>query len=553
MHWALLFWASLVVGDVHDYARPLDAKKIDQPTLDAETYGEKKLIKREGDGLRITVAPGNDETGWKTPQALKIGGDFTITAGFIVHKLPKPAQDDGVAVGMSIATQNLDQPEATLVRLTETTDATVYRSIDKPANNPQQMMMMQFPGAGMQRGGKPPKPPRKTFRASGDSFRLELRREGSIVRYHVLDRESSSARYIGQVEFGTNDVAGVKLFASNRNGAEPLDVVLVNMTIRADRITGLGTEVRTVFGEVIHGEPTAIEDGKLIIGGPPKTPTPAPMADLPANVFAIAAAIKPAGTPPLAVAKPDPTKPANATAVKAPEPAVATAKGPEAKAGATDATAKAAAPAKVEPKARVPLGEIEEIAFERALNLAGRVVGQPNLDFTMPGAGDSKDGAPGAKPVAKADDVLAPPPGTVAAKKIPKLEPKPNGICDLYVTLSNLRNVAVKQVTINAQTAKGPTAWRLDTSDSNDWPLLLRRAGTESWADLFLEPPAGDLNGKDLTVNVMYADGQNGNVAIKVDKKIDPKLAFDPKAPAPSLDARIYLIGDEQLFGRIEA
>ena len=115
MHWALLFWASLVVGDVHDYARPLDAKKIDQPTLDAETYGEKKLIKREGDGLRITVAPGNDETGWKTPQALKIGGDFTITAGFIVHKLPKPAQDDGVAVGMSIATQNLDQPEATLV------------------------------------------------------------------------------------------------------------------------------------------------------------------------------------------------------------------------------------------------------------------------------------------------------------------------------------------------------------------------------------------------------------------------------------------------------
>ena len=159
------------------------------------------------------------------------------------------------------------------------------------------MMMMQFPGGGMQPGGKPPKPPRKTFRASGDTFRLELRREGPTVRYHVLDGESGSARYIGQVELGTNDIAGVKLFASNRNGAEAVDVVLVDLTIRADRISGLGTEVRTVFGEVIRGEPTAIEDGKLIIGGPPKAPPPAPPASLPANVFAIAETTKPADSP----------------------------------------------------------------------------------------------------------------------------------------------------------------------------------------------------------------------------------------------------------------
>jgi NPCBM/NEW2 domain/Protein of unknown function (DUF1583) C domain len=569
MHRALLLWASLLVGDVHDYSRPLDAKKLDQATFDAEVYGEKKLIKRENDGLRITLAPGDPETGWKTPQALKIGGDFTITASFVAHKLPKPAQEDGVAVGLSIATQNLDQPDATFVRVTETSGVTVYRSIDKPGNNPQQpqmqmqmQMMMRFGGGGMQPDGKPPKPPRKTFRASGETFRLELRREGPTVRYHVVDGESGSARYIGQVELGTMDIAGVKMFASNRNGAEAVDVVLVDLTVRADRISGLGTEVRTVFGEVIRGEPTAIEDGKLIIGGPPKAPPPAWPASLPANVFAIAETTKPADSPAPVAAKPDPAKPAVAIAVKEPGVtvvkeatgvAVAKEKGPDAKTNAAGAAANASPPPKVEPKARLPLGEVEEIAFERALNLAGRVLGQPNLDFTMPGAGDSKDAAAGAKPVATADDVLAPPPGTVAAKKIPKLEPKPNGICDLHVTLSNLRNVAIKQVMINTQTDKGPTAWRLDTTDSNDWPLLLRRAGTEPWADLFLEPPAGDLNGKALTVNVMYADGQNGNASVQVDKKIDPKLAFDPKAPAPSLDARVYLTGDEQLFGRIEA
>src|SRR4029077_12935815 len=143
--------------------------------FDAEVYGEKKLIKRENNGLRITLAPGDPETGWEAPQTLKIGADFTITPSFVAHKLPKPAQEDGVAVGLSIATQNLDQPDATFVRVTETSGVTVYRSIDQPGNNPQQQqqmqmqmqmqMMMQLGGGGMQPDGKPPKPPRKTFRA----------------------------------------------------------------------------------------------------------------------------------------------------------------------------------------------------------------------------------------------------------------------------------------------------------------------------------------------------------------------------------------------------
>src|SRR5262249_37819819 len=78
------------------------------------------------------------------------------------------------------------------------------------------------------------------------------------------------------------------------------------------------------------------------------------------------------------------------------------------------------------------------------------------------------------------------------------------------------------------------------------------RAGAETWADLFLEPPAGDLKGKDLTVSITYADGQSGNATIKSEKPSNPKLAVDPKAPPPSIDARIYLTGDEQLFGKFE-
>lgn len=562
MHCAVLLLASLYAADVRDYARPLDARRLNQATLDAESFGEKKKIKREDDGLRVTISPGESETGWRTPQALKIGGDFTVTATFVVRKLPKPAQEDGVAVGLAIATQNLDQPDATLVRLTETDGTSVYRSIEKATNAPQPGMVMMQPGMPMQQpGGKPPKPPRKTFRARGETFVLELRREGPTVGYYVLDGESDTSRYLGQVQLGTNDVAGVKLFASDRNGADAVDVVLRALAVRADRISGLGTEVRTVFGQIVRGEPTAIKDGKLVIGAPagaspasplapdPKAGEPRPGSPSGGATPAVAAAAVVAPTP---AAGPNP---APVEAVKSPEPRDATAV-KEKDAGkakpddATSAKAKAAAPPKVEPKATIPLDEVEVIAVEKASTLSGRVLGQPNLDFTMPGVAEDKDGK--AKGAAKADDVLAPPPGTVAAAKIPKLEPKPNGICDLHLTLSNLRTAAVKQVTITAQTDKGPTAWRLDTSDSRDWPLVLRRAGTESWADLYLEPPAGDLKGKDLTVNVTYGDGQNANATVKVEKSTDPKRAFDPKAPAPSLDARVYLTGGEQLFGKFE-
>ena len=52
-------------------------------------------------------------------------------------------------------------------------------------------------------------------------------------------------------------------------------MLLRDLTIRADRINGLGTTVRNVYGEVIYADPTAIEDGVLVLGGPPKSPPPA--------------------------------------------------------------------------------------------------------------------------------------------------------------------------------------------------------------------------------------------------------------------------------------
>ena len=547
---AAILWLGLGSVGAGDYVRPLGAKALEQTALDAEGFGEKKSLKREDDGLHVTVAPGQPEAGWKTPQALRIGGDCTISATLVIRKLPKPGQDDGAAVGLAVATQNIDQPEATLVREIEAAGADIYRPIEKGgAPNPmmaQQMVMFDPFGGGPM--GKPPKPPRHTFPARGATIHLELRREGQTLRYQVRDDLAAKPRELGHFNLGPGDIAGVKVFASNRTGTEPVDVVFRDVTIHAERISGLGTAVRSVWGKVVHGDPTAIEGTTLVVGGPAPTP-PAQPFERPGR----------GGTPGRARSRrhrhtagphhhrrpPPATKPATG-----PAKAVGEAGRPAATRRKRTAAKPATPPKPPEPKARIPLDEVESITFERASALAVRFVGQPNVDTTGP------VGAPAAEKEKKkpspGDDLTAPPPGTVAPIKTPKVDPKPNGVRDLHMALSGLRDAAIKQIMINVQTDKGASSWRLDTSDSQDWPLALLRAGSESWADLFLEPPAGDCKDKEFTIAVTYADGQNANVKVKATSTTDPKLAFDANAPAPALDARIYLTGDEQLFGKLE-
>jgi hypothetical protein len=702
--------------ELTEYARVLGAKQLDQAALDAEGYGKKESIKREGDGLRITLGPGEQETGWRTPPQLRFGGDFSVAATFVIKKLPKPAQEDGAAIGLAITFGDINQPDVTLVRVVEPKGPEVYRSIDKAPADPNamqgQMPMMMGRGVRMmgqgQPGGKPAKPPRHTFPAAGDIVKMQIEREGTTIRFEVADATSPEPRYLGQVTLGPNDVSAVKLFASNRNGAEAVNVLLRDLTIHAGHINGLGTMVRTVFDDVFYADPTSIENGLLVVGGQPKTPPAA--APKPGESKKPGSAATPVATPPAATA-PGAAAPAPAAAAPAPPPVagaapavlvapgqmvvVAAAPGPINPASATPTPTptppagpagpnqqKPAQPPK--PKAKIPFDELDSIRFERSPALSARFIGQPNLDFTMPGSSAKKDDAtaqPDAKkdgataataqtkkdsaPAAKAgdkpadktkeggagkadakkadtkkagvaaakadtkkadttkgreatakadakkddtkkegtktakaddkkadtkkdgaaagaqakktegapkaaskkaatpkgrekktdqdDDALAPPPGTTITK-IPKVEPKKNGIRDLQLSLFGLRKAKIKQVMVNCQTDKGPASWRLDTSDSQDWPLVVRRSGTELAADLFLEPPPGDCHEKDFTINITYEDGQPANTTAKADKHTDPKLAVDPKAAgAPLLDAWVHLTGDETLFGKLES
>ncbi len=632
---ATLLLIALATGAGSEYTRTLSAAGLDQAAFDAESYGEKTALKREADGLRMTLPPGQKETGWKTPQQLRFGGDFTITASLVIKNLPKPAQEDGAAVGLAIAFQDINQPDATLLRLREPKGPDVYRFIEKANNGMQQQqqmqmqMQMQMGGMGGMGGGKPPKAPRPTFPAAGEEVRLQIQREGQTIRFQVVDAATGRPRYLGQIQVQPMDVMSVKVFVSNRNGAEAINVLWRDLTIRADRISGLGTIVRTVLGDIVYADPTSIEQNVLILGGPPKAPPqPAPAAvPKPADAKAAAPATKdgqqsapaPAAPPAAKVAAPVAAAAApvavQAVAMKV-QVAVPAAKGAVVVAQADKVQAVMASPfgppgqanpaggppqggnppAPPKPKAKIPLDEIESIRFERTPMMTARFMGQPNLDFTLPGLSGKKDEPPkkdeapkkqempkkgdaakkGETPKkgeagkkdeaakkdetpkkpdaqAPADDVLAPPPGTTVVK-FAKVDAKKNGIRDLNISLFGLRDKAIKQVMINCQTSTGPTSWRLDTSDSQDWPLVIQRTGNEPIADIYLEPPPGDCFEKDFTINVNYEDGQAANVNTKAGSHSDAKLAVDPKTPTLArLDAWVYLTDDEMLYGKLDS
>jgi NPCBM/NEW2 domain/Protein of unknown function (DUF1583) len=629
-------------GGPSEYSRSLDSKALDQATLDAEGYGEKPSFKREGDGLRIILGPGEKETGWKTPQQVRVGGNFTITANFVIKKLPKPAQEDGAAFGVAIAFQDPNQPDLTLVRMIEPKGPDIYRAIEKATGNAGPMPMQMMRGRGMmpmmmgQGQGEQAKPVRRTFPAAGDTVRMELTREGNTIRCEIVDATSAKPRYLGQFELGQNDIAAIKLFASNRNGAEAINVLMRDLTVRADRVNGLGTVVRTVYDRLVYADPTSIDDGVLTLGGQPKPPKPEKPAPgmLPADVFVpvaaagapaaapVAAAQPAAGAAPAAAAAPAATGPVTVVAavpLAVPAGAVMVARAAPGPAGAVVMAQAAPQPepspnaaqqpaAASKPVVKVALDEVDSIRFERTPGLSARFVGQLNLDFTGPGLGakkeetpakaeakkdatakaepakaDEKKAAPakGAEPkkaeaktaepkkaearkkdaTPKAeekkkdgagDDVLAPPPGTTIAK-FPKVEPQKNGIRDICLSLFGLRDAKIKQVMVNGQSSTGPASWRLDTTDSQDSPLLVRRAGNDMAADLFLEPPAGDCFQKPFQINIIYEDGQNANTNATADGHTKADLAVDAKAPAFARpDAWLYLTGDEKLFGKLD-
>ena len=279
--------------------------------------------------------------------------------------------------------------------------------------------------------GKPPKPPRQTFPAAGESVRLEFQREGNNVRYQVLDGKSGEPRYLGQAQFQqAMDVAAVKLFVSNRNGVEPVDVILRDLTIRADRDQRPGDRRphRLRPGRLRRPDLDRERTSSSSAASPRRPPgaaerpaghaaRPAPQPGTPAPARRPVPLRRP--PPRLSRWSPSPrrrgepwsSRPPPATAVRVRRAAGGRsghdAEWPRMPPGAPGRGSPGPKPPTAEAQGKIPLDEVESIHFERSPGMTARFVGQPNLDFTMPGLSYKPEEA---KKDDLPDDVFAPDP-----------------------------------------------------------------------------------------------------------------------------------------------
>ena len=341
----------------------------------------------------------------------------------VIRKLPKPPED-GAAIGIAVATQNIDQPDATLLRELEPDGKDVYRPIDKGSAGPQMMNPRMMNRRMFNPFGNPaPCRPSRSVTPSraGQAIRLEFRRQGQSLHFRSSTKWPKSHVRSARSTPWPGRHRGGELFVANRNGAEPVDVLFRDLVVHADRVTGLGTTVRTIQGTDLHGEPTALEGGVLVVVDASPAPGPrdplagnaptAAIVDLPDQVFA------PPTTLPVRLAS-------GGVVADLPDQVFQPAPGAQANRGP-----------KI--KARIRLDEVESIIFERASMLAVKYVGQPNVDTTGPGGAPGKDAKDEQK--GTGDDLSAPPPGTVPIVQMPKVEPKPNGIRDIHLAIRACR------------------------------------------------------------------------------------------------------------------
>ena len=540
---AMVLWIGLGAVGAGDYLRPFAEKAFEQAVLDAEGFGDKKALAREADGLRVTLKPGEAEAGWKTPPQLRIGGDCTISATLVIRKLPKPAREDGAAIGIAVATQNIDQPDATLLRELEPDGKDVYRPIEKAAAGPQMMnprMMNRrmfnpfgnpapapakperhtFPaGAGDPPGIPPPgpEPPLPGPRRGGQRATRDRQgrpRPGRHRGGEALRREPQRGRARGRPLPRPGDPRRPHHRPGHDRPHHPRD----GRPRRAHGTRGRGPWLSSMLLPVA-GPPRPLPDC-------PVNPPAAALVDLPDQVFA------PPTTEPVRLAS-------GGVVADLPDQVFASAPGPQANPGP-----------KI--KARIPLDEAGDDRLRAVVNPRGQV-SSASPTSTRPGPAVPRARTPRTRRREPATTCRPRLRARFPSSKMPKVEPKPNGIRDIHLAVSGLRDAAIRQLMIQCPTDKGQAMWQLDTTGTPAWPVSLRRAGKETWADLFLEPPEGDCHNKQFMINLMYDDGQNANVQVQATGHTNPKLAFDPAAPTPALDARVYLAGDEQLFGKLEA
>ncbi len=235
--------------------------RLDTQTL--ELQGPSDHVKLEAGGLRVTL-PAMSPSGISLNTRFSMQGDFEVTLAFDLVKLEKPAKEAGDGAYLHLAFEAGPKDDGYIGRKRNVDGGNSYI-------------------AGLGKAGKSDWVITNTQANSG---KMRLTRTGSTLHYLVADGDSDQFRSVREAEVGAGVVRAVQIVLNNKESSAPAEIVLKELMVRADKLSGPGAEaaaappppsgpgVLTIQDEHIAGEPRAIEEGKLVIGSDPPRRVP---------------------------------------------------------------------------------------------------------------------------------------------------------------------------------------------------------------------------------------------------------------------------------------
>ena len=205
-----------------EFSQDFRGKRFDIKTLKLDGGNAEQMVRPEDKGLRITVPAG---LGKPAPIGIatqfQVQGDFEITASYEILKAVEPKDGYGVGVTLTFGAATPGKEEVTAE----------WSSIPKLGDT----LTTTWITVG-EDGKRRFQPTRRAARAR--SGQLRLSRSGAVVEASFAEGPGAAFVPLKRVEFGTADLAVVRLGANTGWSDAPVDLRLNDLRVRAAALPG---------------------------------------------------------------------------------------------------------------------------------------------------------------------------------------------------------------------------------------------------------------------------------------------------------------------------
>jgi predicted RNA-binding Zn-ribbon protein involved in translation (DUF1610 family) len=199
-------------------------------------------------GARITMPSGK---GVIPPSGLaidfKVQGDFEITFAYEILNAEQPTKGYGVGASLYVAINPKTGNAVTLARRVLMTGETRFLSTRLPIPAKPQIV--------------------RSAPSQSPAGKLRIQRTGTKVRFLFAEGDEPEFKEVNEVEFGADDIAFVQIGGNAGNSENALDMRLLELSIRAERLPGFSNPAGDDPVVLVDAEQNSSSPMWMIVGG----------------------------------------------------------------------------------------------------------------------------------------------------------------------------------------------------------------------------------------------------------------------------------------------